>query len=276
LTQLTFATYAGIDRDLFSEPELIHYKSFDGLEIPAFLYTPPGYRKGTPIPFIVDAHGGPEGQSRPWFQRNIQYLILNGFGLIYPNVRGSEGYGRDYMAMDNYKLRKNSLKDYKAATDWLIENGYTEKGMIGIRGGSYGGYVSVGMITEYPDLYSAAVDAVGIVNFVTFLENTRAYRRALREAEYGPLSDKEFLRSISPIHKADQIKTPLLVVHGVNDPRVPIGEARQIIKAIQRNGGEVDSLIWADEGHGSGKRSNTIEEYRKQVEFFNKYLKGDM
>ena len=276
LTQLTFATYAGIDRELFTEPQLIHYESFDGLEIPAFLYVPAGYKKGTPIPFVVDAHGGPEGQSRPWFQRNVQYLLLNGFGLIYPNVRGSEGYGRDYLAMDNYKLRKNSLKDYKAATEWLIDNGYTEKGMIGIRGGSYGGYVSVGMITEYPDLFSAAVDAVGIVNFVTFLENTRAYRRALRESEYGPLTDKEFLRSISPIHKADKIKTPLLVVHGANDPRVPIGEARQIIKAIQRNGGEVDSLIWADEGHGSGKRSNTIEEYRKQVEFFNKYLKKDM
>ncbi len=273
LEQLTFATYAGIDRELFREPELIYYESFDGLEIPAFLYLPEGYRRGTPIPFVVHAHGGPEGQFQPIFQRNIQYLLLNGYGLLAPNVRGSSGYGRHYQNLDNYEKRKDSLKDYKAAIDWLIDRGYTERGMIGLRGGSYGGYVALGMITEYPDLLSAAVDNVGIANFRTFLENTSAYRRALRESEYGPLSDPEFLRSISPIHKVDVIQTPLLVVHGVNDPRVPIGEARQIIRAIEARGGEVDSLIFLDEGHGTGKRDNTIEEYRKQIEFFDRYLK---
>ncbi len=120
------------------------------------------------------------------------------------NPRGSSGYGRDFLALDNYKKRKDSLKDYKAATDWLIAQGYTEKGMIGIRGGSYGGYVVLGMITEYPDLYNAAIDIVGIANFKTFLEKTADYRRALREAEYGPLSDPEFLTEVSPINKADQ------------------------------------------------------------------------
>ncbi len=273
LRQLTFSIYAGIDRTMFSEPKLIHYKSFDGLEIPAFLYLPPDYKEGEPIPFIIHAHGGPEGQFQPYFLRNIQYLILNGFGILAPNPRGSSGYGRKYMNLDNYKNRKNSLKDYKAGVDWLIEHGYTKKGMIGIRGASYGGYVVLGMITEYPDLFSAAVDVVGIANFQTFLEKTKAYRRALREAEYGPLSDPEFLAEISPIHKADRIKTPLLVVHGVNDPRVPIEEARQIISAISSRGGVVDSLIFADEGHGGSKRVNIIAEYRKQVEFFNKYLK---
>ncbi|HUV30298.1 MAG TPA: S9 family peptidase [Acidobacteriota bacterium] len=274
LTQLTFSSYAGIDRGLFTDPQLVHYKSFDGLEIPAFLYLPPGYTPGEPIPFIVDAHGGPEGQFRPTFARNVQYLILNGYGILAPNPRGSSGYGLEYMNLDNYKNRKNSLKDYKAGVEWLIENGYTKQGMIGIRGGSYGGYVVLGMITEYPDMFSAGVDAVGIANFKTFLENTREYRRALREAEYGPLSDPEFLAEISPIHKADLIKTPLLVVHGENDPRVPIGEARQIIQAITDNGGVVDSLIFRDEGHGSGKRVNIIEEYRKQVAFFDEHLKG--
>ncbi|MEW6049739.1 MAG: S9 family peptidase [Candidatus Zixiibacteriota bacterium] len=275
LKQLTFAPYAGIDRELFGEPALVHYRSFDSLEIPALLYLPKNYQKGTPIPFLVDAHGGPEGQSRPYFTRNIQYLILNGFGIIQPNVRGSEGYGREYINLDNYKNRKNSLKDYKVAVDYLIANGYSKAGQIGIRGGSYGGYVVLGMITEYPDLFAAAVDEVGIANFVTFLQNTAAYRRALREAEYGPLSDSAFLREISPIWKADRIKTPLLVVHGANDPRVPISEARQIIKAIQDNGGVVDSLIFADEGHGSSKRVNIIAEYRKQVEFFGKHLRKD-
>jgi len=273
LKQLTFSIYAGIDRSLFRDPQLIRYQSFDGLEIPAFLYLPPDYIKGKPIPFIVDAHGGPESQYQPSFVRNIQYLMLNGYGVLAPNPRGSSGYGRDYMNLDNYKNRKNSLKDYKAGVDWLIANGYTKPGMIGIRGGSYGGYVVAGMITEYPDLFAAAVDAVGIVNFQTFLENTAAYRRHLREAEYGPLTDPEFLAEISPIHKAHLIRTPLLVVHGENDPRVPIGEARQIIKAITANGGVVDSLIFSDEGHGSGKRINTIAEYRKQVEFFDRHLK---
>ncbi|MCK4607428.1 MAG: S9 family peptidase [candidate division Zixibacteria bacterium] len=273
LKQLTFSIYAGIDRSIFNDPQLIKYTSFDGLEIPAFLYLPPGYEKGKPIPFIVHAHSGPEGQFQPYFIRNVQYLMLNGYGILAPNPRGSSGYGRNYMSLDNYKNRKNSLKDYKAGVEYLIENGYTEKGMIGIRGGSYGGYVVTGMITEYPDLFSAAVDEVGIVNFKTFLENTKAYRRALREAEYGPLSDPEFLREISPIHKVDQIETPLLVIHGENDPKVPVSEARQIIKAIQSHGGIVDSLIFPDEGHGTRKRVNIIARYRKQVEFFDTHLK---
>lgn len=273
LKQLTFTIYAGIDRSMFREPKLVRYPTFDGRMIPAFLYLPPSYKPGTPVPFVVDAHGGPESQFRPDFIRNFQYLMLNGYGVLAPNVRGSSGYGIEYLNLDNYKLRKDSLKDYKAAVDWLTAEGYTAPGMIGIRGGSYGGYVVLGMITEYPDLFSAAIDIVGISNFQTFLTKTADYRRALREAEYGPLDDPEFLKSISPIHKADLIKTPLLVVHGANDPRVPVYEARQILDAVKLNGGIVDSLIWLDEGHGSGKRVNTIEEYRKHVAFFDTFLK---
>lgn len=273
LKQLTFSIYAGIDRSMFNEPQLVRYQSFDGLEIPAFLYLPPNYEKGQPVPFIIDAHGGPESQFQPDFIRNFQFLMLNGYGILAPNVRGSSGYGRDYMNLDNYKNRKNSLKDYKAAVDWLIANGYAKPGQIGIRGGSYGGYVVLGMITEYPDLFNAAIDVVGIANFQTFLQNTASYRRALREAEYGPLTDPDFLKEISPIHKSNVIKTPLLVVHGANDPRVPVDEARQILAAVAQNGTTVDSLIFADEGHGSGKRVNTIKEYRKHVEFFDRFLK---
>lgn len=274
LTQLTFATYAGIDRELFSEPKLIHYTSFDGLEIPAFVYLPKNFTPGTPVPFVIDAHGGPEGQSQPYFTRNVQYLLLNGYGVMLPNVRGSEGYGRDYLNLDNYKNRKHSLMDYKAAAEWLVKQGYSAPGKLAIRGGSYGGYVVYGMITDYPELFSAAIGSVGIVNFVTFLQNTAPYRRALREAEYGPLEDSAFLKEISPIHKAHLIKTPLLVIHGANDPRVPVGEARQIIAAIQQQGGIVDSMIFADEGHGSGKRSNIIPEYQKQIQFLNTYLRN--
>ncbi|MCK4305209.1 MAG: S9 family peptidase [Candidatus Eisenbacteria sp.] len=274
LTQLTFSTYAGIDRAVFTEPRLIQYESFDGLEIPAFLYLPPTYEPGAPIPFIIHAHGGPEGQYQPYFLRNVQYLLLHGYGLLAPNPRGSSGYGRNYKNLDNYTKRKDSLKDYKAAVDWLIKKDYTRKGMIGIRGSSYGGYVVLGMLTEYPALFSAGIDIVGIANFKTFLENTSPYRRALRESEYGPLSDPEFLIGASPIHKAHLIQTPLLVVHGENDPRVPVDEARQIINAVKSHGGIVDSLIFPDEGHGASKRVNIIREYRKQVEFFDTHLKS--
>ena len=273
LAQLTFSSYAGIDQTLFVEPELITYRSFDSLLIPAFQYLPRGYVKGTSIPFVIIAHGGPEGQSRPTFSRWTQLLLYNGYGVLAPNVRGSTGYGRQFEEMDNYKNRKKSLMDYKAAAEYLVANGFTKPGMMGIDGGSYGGYVVYGMITEYPDLLSAAMASVGIANFQTFLENTALYRRALRESEYGPLTDPEFLVEISPIWKADRIKTPLLVIHGANDPRVPIGEARQMIAAIQKNGGVVDSLIFADEGHGASKRSNQIPEFRKSLEFLNKYLR---
>lgn len=272
LKRLTTASYAGIDPDLFIDPELITYKSFDGLDIPAFLYLPPDY-KGQPVPFIIHLHGGPESQFRPGFVRHFQYLMLNGYGILAPNIRGSSGYGKEYMDLDNYKNRLNSIKDIKAGVDYLIEKGYTRQGMIGVKGASYGGYATLACITEYPDLFSAAVNEVGIANFVTFLQNTAEYRRHLREAEYGPLSDSAFLASISPLHKADQIKTPLLVIHGENDPRVPYSEALQIFNAVRDNGGLVDTLIFSDEGHGSGKTSNTVTTYRKIVVFFDKFLK---
>jgi dipeptidyl aminopeptidase/acylaminoacyl peptidase len=274
LRQITFASFPGVDPTQFIEPQLINYKSFDGLEIPAFLYLPNNYAPGTPIPFIVYAHGGPESQTRASFQRYIQYLATHGYGVIMPNVRGSSGYGREYINLDNYKNRKKSLLDYKSVTDFLINKGYSEKGKLAIQGGSYGGYVVYGMISEYPDLFSAAIASVGIANFQTFLNNTSAYRRALREAEYGPLSDTAFLREISPIWKADQIKTPLLIIHGTNDPRVPISETRQMIKAIQDQGGIVDSLIFSDEGHGARKQSNIIEEYKKIIDFLKLHIKS--
>jgi len=273
LKQLTYSSYAGIDREQFAEPQLVRYPSFDSLEIPALLYLPRGYVQGQPIPFVVYAHGGPTQQSVPKFIGTFQYLLANGYGIFAPNPRGSTGYGREFMMADDYKNRQASLLDYKAGVDWLVDNSYTAPGMIGIRGGSYGGYVVLGMITEYPDLFSAAMSVVGIANFETFLQNTQAYRRRNREAEYGPLSDPEFLREISPIHKAHLIKTPLLVAHGANDSRVPVGETRQIIQAVREDGGVVDSLIFADEGHGIKKRHNQITMYRRMVEFFDRHLK---
>lgn len=274
LEQLTHSTYAGIDRTMFVQPKLVRYKSFDGLEIPAFLYLPPDYKEGDPVPFILHMHGGPEGQFRPSFARHFQYLMLKGFGILAPNVRGSDGYGKEYLAMDNYKNRLKSVKDMKAGADWLIEQGYSKQGMIGVKGGSYGGYMAMAAVTEYPGFFSAALNDVGIVNFVSFLEKTADYRRYLREAEYGPLTDKPFLESISPINKADLITTPLMIVHGENDPRVPVGEARQIIAALEKRGIAVTALIFPDEGHGVSKRKNSLVRYRTMADFFEEHLKN--
>jgi len=274
LRKATHSVMAGIDPSLFVEPTLIKYKSFDGLEIPAFLYLPPNCQ-GKPVPFVIHAHGGPESQYRPSFARHFQYLILNGYGILAPNIRGSSGYGREYVMMDNYKKRLDSIKDIAEGARWLIEKGYTSTDRLAIKGGSYGGYAVMAALTEHPDLFAAGIEEIGIVNFVTFLQNTRAYRRALRESEYGPLTDPEFLKSISPIHKVDRIKAALLVIHGENDPRVPVGEARQVIEAVRAQGGEVDSLIFPDEGHGIAKLSNRLVAYRKMVDFLDKHLKKD-
>lgn len=275
LKQWTWAVTAGIDPAIFVQPELIKFKSFDDLEIGAFMYLPPGAKKGDKVPFIVSAHGGPESQFRPYFIRNFQYFALNGFGIIAVNPRGSSGYGKEFMDMDNYKDRWKSVKDYEMATRWLIEEGYADPDRIGITGGSYGGYMTLAALTTNPDLYAAGINIVGIANFVTFLKNTAEYRRALRESEYGPLSDSAFLWEISPLANVDKIQVPLFVIHGENDPRVPVGEARQIAEAVAARGGIVDTLIFPDEGHGASKRSNILVQYRRMVDFFNKYLKEE-
>lgn len=271
-TQVTFSDYAGVDTKDFVQPELVFYESFDGLKIPAFLYKPKGY-EDKPAAYMIYAHGGPESQFRPQFIRSYQFLAKQGIGVLAPNVRGSDGYGREYLAMDNYKKRYDAIKDFKYAALWLIENNIADKQKIAISGGSYGGFVTMACITEYPDLFAAAIDKVGVVNYLTYFKNTRGYRKKVREGEYGPTSDPEFLKSISPIFKIDRVKTPLLVVHGENDPRVPVSEARQIIESLEKQNKPVEALIFPDEGHGIGKLENRLVYYRKMLEFLKRYLK---
>ncbi len=270
---LTTADTQGIDVANFRLPELVHYPSFDGTMIPAFLYLPPDHRDGTKIPFIVQYHGGPEGQYRPYFNRQYQYLLTRGYGVLAPNVRGSSGYGKAYIEADNYKNRHISVKDGVWAAKYLIDQGYTIQKKIGAWGGSYGGFMVMATITEAPDLFGAACNIVGIVNFETFLRQTKAYRRHLREAEYGPLSDPEFLRSISPIYKVNLIDTPLMLAHGLNDPRVPIGEAMQIAVALKKRGQDVEELYFPDEGHGFRKEANRLLYYEQLARFFDKHLR---
>ena len=270
---LTESNTQGIDVSKFRLPELVHYPSFDGRKIPAFLYLPPDYRTGSKIPFIVQYHGGPEGQYRPYFSRSFQYFLSRGYGIIAPNVRGSAGYGKAYIEADNYKNRMTSVKDGIWAAKFVIDQGYTESKKMAAWGGSYGGFMVMAVITEEPKLFGAACNVVGIVNFETFLSQTKAYRRRLREAEYGPLSDPEFLKSISPIYKADRIETPLMIAHGLNDPRVPIGEAMQVAVALRKRGTQVEELYFPDEGHGFAKEDNRILYYEQLAKFFDKHLK---
>jgi dipeptidyl aminopeptidase/acylaminoacyl peptidase len=243
------------------------------LEIPAFLYLPPGHRKGERIRFLVTFHGGPESQFRPGFRAEIPYFLSRGFGVLAPNVRGSSGYGTEYLEADNYKNRMKSVDDGVACAKWLVKHGYSKEKSIGVYGGSYGGFMVVATATRAPGLFGAACDIVGIVNFQTFLERTKPYRRKLREAEYGPLTDPDFLKSISPLYLVDKMDTPMLIAHGKNDPRVPIDEATQLYEALKSRDKVVELLVFDDEGHGFRKDENRIEFYEKMADFFEQQLK---
>ena len=270
---VTTADTQGLDVSTFCLPQLTSYPSFDGTKIPAFLYLPKSYEPGQKIPFLVYYHGGPEGQFRPRFSRGVQYFVSRGFGVIAPNIRGSSGYGKAWLEADNYRNRSVSVRDGIYAAKYVIDQGYARKGHIGAWGGSYGGFMVMAVLTEAPDLFAAGCNVVGIVNFKTFLENTKAYRRALREVEYGPLSDPEFLASVSPIHKVDKIEAALMLAHGLNDPRVPIGEAMQVAVALKKRGKTVTELYFPDEGHGFAKTENRLLYYQELARFFEKHLK---
>ncbi|MEF8812497.1 MAG: S9 family peptidase [Halovenus sp.] len=272
LTRYTDASTAGIPRETFVEPELVRYETFDGREIPAFLSLPPERPAGG-APVIVDIHGGPESQRRPSFSGLHQYFISRGYALFEPNVRGSTGYGKTYTHLDDVEKRMDSVRDIGAALDWLEAREDVDGDRIVAKGGSYGGFMVLASLTEFPGRWAAGVDTVGIANFVTFLENTGSWRRELREAEYGSLEeDREFLESISPINTIEHIGAPLFVLHGANDPRVPVGEAEQIAEKASEQGVPVRKLIFDDEGHGISKLENRIEAYRQVVDFLDEHV----
>jgi dipeptidyl aminopeptidase/acylaminoacyl peptidase len=264
--RLTRSSTAGIPPRTFRRPKVVRYPSFDGREIPALFYEP----DAAYAPVVVNVHGGPESQSRPLFAPVTQYLLGRGYAVFAPNVRGSTGYGKAYTHLDDVYLRMDSVKDLAHATEWLRGQGHER---IAVMGGSYGGFMVLAALTEYPELWTAGVDIVGIANLVTFLENTGSYRRALREPEYGSLErDRELLESISPIHKAEKITAPLMVIHGKNDPRVPVGEAEQIVEKVRKNGGAVEYLLYEDEGHGLAKLRNRLDAYPKIAAFLDEHL----
>jgi dipeptidyl aminopeptidase/acylaminoacyl peptidase len=276
LERWTYSEIGGLDTEQFIEPELIRYTSFDGLKVPAFVYKPRG--EG-PHPVVISIHGGPEAQYRPSFNSSFQlWLDKLGVAVIAPNVRGSSGYGKEYVAMDNGFKREDSVKDIGALLDWVATQEDLDADRVAVIGGSYGGYMVLASAVHYSDRLKAAVDIVGISNFVTFLKNTQDYRRDLRRVEYGDERDPEmheFLQRISPNNNVDKIDVPMFVVQGENDPRVPVTEAEQIVEALRESGNTVWYMNALNEGHGYRKKENRDLYTQATVLFFRQHLLGE-
>ena len=257
LTKWTNSEIGGLDTASFISPKLMSYKSFDGLDIPAFIYAK---ESKEPLPVIIYIHGGPEGQSRPSFSSTFQLWInqLNA-AVITPNVRGSKGYGKTYLGLDNGFNREDSVKDIGALIEWVEKQPNLDSSRIAVYGGSYGGYMVLASAVNYSDKLKAAIDIVGISNFVTFLTNTQDYRRDLRRVEYGDERNPEmraFLEEISPNNNVEKINVPMFVAQGENDPRVPVTESEQIVKSLR----DANKIVWymnaLNEGHGYRKKEN--------------------
>jgi len=278
-TRWTHSETGGLDAGSFAEPELTNYASFDGRETPAFVYRPSPTKFPGPRPVVIDIHGGPEGQFRPAFLGPRNYWIDElGLVLIFPNVRGSSGYGKSALKADNGMKRMDAVKDIGALFDWIAKQPGLDKTRVGVTGGSYGGFMSLAVQSNYNDKIKAGIDIVGISNFVTFLKNTQGYRRDLRRAEYGDERDPEmrsFLERISPLGQAEKIRTPILVVQGRNDPRVPYSEATQMIAALKKNGTTVWTVVGENEGHGFAKKVNQDFLQAVEVMFVRAYLLGE-
>jgi dipeptidyl aminopeptidase/acylaminoacyl peptidase len=265
----------GFDTRGLREPELIKWKSFDGRDISGFIYKPPTTFKGK-RPVIINIHGGPEGQARPGpLGRSAYYINDLGVAMIYPNVRGSSGFGKTFLQLDNGFKREDSVKDIGALLDWIATQPDLDKDRIMVTGGSYGGYMTLAVATNYNDRIRASLDVVGISNFNTFLKNTETYRRDLRRVEYGDERDPkmyEHLEKISPLTNAHKITKPLFVVQGKNDPRVPYTEAEQIVAAARKNNTPVWFLMANDEGHGFSKKNNSDYLYYSTILFIQEHL----
>jgi dipeptidyl aminopeptidase/acylaminoacyl peptidase len=259
----------------YREPQLVRWKSFDGKMISGFLYSPPAKFTGK-RPVLVEIHGGPEGQSRPDFLGRYNYYLNElGIAIIFPNVRGSTGYGKTFTLLDNGFLREDTYKDINALFDWISAQSELDQDRIALIGGSYGGHMTLAVSTFYSPRIRCSVDIVGPSNLVTFLEHTEAYRRDLRRVEYGDERDpkmRAFLEKIAPMNNVEKIKKPMLVVAGKNDPRVPVSESDQIFAALKKQGTPAWYIMATDEGHGFQKKANQDFEFYATVEFFEEYL----
>lgn len=277
LTRWSYSEVGGLNPDTFVTPTRIQFTSFDSRSIPAYYYRPKSASVDKPAAVLINIHGGPEGQSRPNFSGITQYYLNEmGIAVIYPNVRGSAGYGKTYLKLDNAELREDSVRDIGALLDWILEQPELDKGRVAVTGGSYGGYMVLASLVNFPERIKAGVDIVGIGNFITFLERTSPYRQELRRAEYGNENDPKMravFERINPAGRVDKIRSALLVAHGVNDPRVPFFEAQQIAERVEKAGRPVWTVYADNEGHGFAKKDN--RDYLTAVEtlFLQEFLK---
>ena len=280
LTRWTESEVGGLDVDGFVAPELITYPTFDEVDgeprrIPAFVYRPSG---PGPHPVYLSIHGGPEAQYRPYFSTALQYYVKElGMAVVVPNVRGSAGYGKTYLKLDNAERREDAVRDIGALLDWVGTQPDLDAERVVVSGGSYGGYMVLASLVHYSHRLAAGVERVGISNFVTFLTNTEDYRRDLRRVEYGDERDPEMralLEAFSPLNHVDRITRPLLITQGANDPRVPAGESAQIYRALAANGVPVWYVLALDEGHGFRKKTNSDYAAAATVLFLRRYALG--
>lgn len=268
--QLTFSPHPGVNFHELLVPELVEFKAHDSLPLTGWLYR--AIRE--PGPLVLSFHGGPEGQERPVFNSTYQALMLRGISVFAPNVRGSSGFGKTFVNLDNGPLRFDAIRDIKACIDYVVEAKIAAPGRIGITGGSYGGYMTMAGLVEYPDLIAAGACLYGIVNFETFFAQTEPWMAAISKVEYGdPDTQLDLLRQLSPIHKLDRLTSPTLVIHGANDTNCPVVEAEQIVADLRARNVPVEYILFPDEGHGWRKIPNRIRSTLAIVEWFEKYLK---
>jgi dipeptidyl aminopeptidase/acylaminoacyl peptidase len=270
--QLTRSPHPGVNLDDLVRPDLVRYKAHDGLELSGWLYRPTNAK--APYPTVLSFHGGPEGQERPSLNSTYQALLANGIAVFAPNVRGSSGFGKKFVNLDNGKLRVNGVRDIKSTADHLIAQNIADPKRLGIMGGSYGGYMVMAGVTEWPDLFAAGANLFGVVNFETFFKHTEGWMATISTKEYGdPATEVEMLRSLSPIHKVDRVKTPLIVLHGANDTNVPVVEAEQVVTSLKSRGVPVEYVLFPDEGHGWRKTTNRVRSVAAIARFFGERLK---
>jgi dipeptidyl aminopeptidase/acylaminoacyl peptidase len=275
VTRWTESELGGLPASALTDPKLVKWQSFDGREISGFYYHPPARFTGK-RPVIVDIHGGPESQFRPTFLGRLNYFIQDlGVAVIEPNVRGSDGYGKTFLTLDNGLKREDSVKDIGALLDWIATQPQLDAAHVMVTGGSYGGYMALAVATHYSDRIRCTVDVSGISNYNTFLKATESYRRDLRRVEYGDERDPKmatFFDATAPLTNAAKIRKPILVVQGANDPRVPLGEADQIVARVKQGGTPVWYLVAKDEGHGYAKKANRDVQFYTTAMFIRQYL----
>jgi dipeptidyl aminopeptidase/acylaminoacyl peptidase len=269
--QVTHSAHAGINLEDLVRPELVHYSASDGLPLSGWLWLPKHW--SPPGPVVLSFHGGPEGEELPGFRSDYQALLMQGIAVLAPNVRGSSGFGRRFVNLDNGELRFNAIKDIKSSVDYLVAQKIADPGRLGIMGGSYGGYMTMAGLTEYPDLFKAGADLFGVVNFETFFANTEPWMAAISTVEYGdPKTQLDLLRRLSPINKVDQVKAATIVLHGANDTNVPVVEAEQVVNNLKQRGVPVQYVLFPDEGHGWRKMPNRIRSTVEVTRWFANYL----